>query len=128
MASHLLTQGKRSMAVTPNSTDQVVGGCAYRGDNGTRCVVGFCIKNEKYDPYYEGHGAQNPEVLDMIDDAYCKDPEFVQRMQAVHDVSPIDGWPTDLKAVANYFNLDSSIVDTFASITIPQPQEAVYAQ
>jgi len=30
------------------------GDCAYRGDKGLRCAIGYCIPDEEYDPSIEG--------------------------------------------------------------------------
>lgn len=59
--------------------------CAYRGENGMRCAIGFCIDDANYDEeLLEENSAQNPAVLDAarIDQA---DEAFADELQDMHD-------------------------------------------
>lgn len=49
VATHLLTQGKRSVASD--------GSCMYRGPEGTKCAIGCLIEDDEYHPLLEGKGA-----------------------------------------------------------------------
>ena len=40
--------------------------CAYRGENGTMCAVGFCIPGNRYKAEFEGKAADADEVLEMV--------------------------------------------------------------
>jgi hypothetical protein len=54
VARHLLTQNAQSCSIGPN------GGCAYRGDQGRKCAVGFMIPDELMTPDIEGASIEGP--------------------------------------------------------------------
>lgn len=61
------------------------GNCAYRGTEGLRCAIGFCIEDENYDAdLLEGLSAENPDVLAAarVDET---DREFADDLQETHD-------------------------------------------
>jgi hypothetical protein len=110
VASHLIRQNKKS---TRKSV-----GCAYRGDDGLRCAIGFCIPDSNYNPSMEGLGVQSmvqslnyATVLEVIDASYCNDSYFMRKLQAIHDTRSVLKWPRKLKEFAAVFELDNSIVD-----------------
>lgn len=129
IATHLLVQGQRSEARFPDLDGGMLNGCAYRGNNGLRCAVGFCISNEKYSPELEGKICSNPYVLNAIDAQYCNDGFFLSALQQIHDGDSrmpdthcVKAWPDKLRKFASRYNLDASIVDTLEAATIPHPQ------
>ena len=87
IATHLLVQGQPSMGIVPNGFGGKISGCAYRGDHGLRCAVGFCISNESYRADLEGKTAWSNEVLGAISPQYCNDGEFLSDLQTIHDTS-----------------------------------------
>ncbi len=59
-------------------------GCAYRGDNGTKCAVGCLIPDELYHPSMEGKVAFESDMrnfLQLLD----IDTELANDLQEVHD-------------------------------------------
>ena len=120
VAAHLIEQNKRSR----NNE----GRCKYRGTNGLRCAVGFCITNEDYDSRIEGRGLKSCydsngmlRVLDKISPDYCNDYNFMRSLQLIHDTIVVSKWPTRLKEFAKTYNLDDSIVDIMVNAKLPVP-------
>ena len=77
VASHLFTQGERAMSGI---------GCAYRGQNGTKCAVGCLIPDENYHPRMEKLPVGYREVYSrlpfQVDDQTLA---LLRRLQTVHD-------------------------------------------
>lgn len=62
--------------------------CAYRGDNGKRCVVGIFIPNEKYSEELEGLTIDAEQVLRAIPFTVTKQiKELLSTLQSIHDNS-----------------------------------------
>lgn len=63
------------------------GRCAYRGNNNTKCAVGFCIPDEKYDPALESQSPRSDQVSAAL--GISQDPKgqnFLGQMQRqIHD-------------------------------------------
>ena len=55
VCKHLIKQGQ------PSLSDENL--CMYRGNGGTKCAVGFLIKDEYYRSTMEGKSADNPKVM-----------------------------------------------------------------
>lgn len=57
--------------------------CAYRGENGCRCAIGWGIPDKAYHPSMEGHGAH---LYATVSDALLVDGDrFLSQLQGVHD-------------------------------------------
>jgi hypothetical protein len=134
VAAHLLEQNKQSKRIYDDSN---VPGCSYRGDNGLRCAVGFCIPEKNYRPSFEGKGIADfglgldrdqLAIIDAIDPQYFAEPKFMAGLQWVHDNNVPSQWPDRLKAFATVWELESSMVDTTLNAQIPQPELAEVAQ
>ena len=52
VVNHLAAQGTQSMSGGDPDTNREAG-CAYRGDNGTKCAVGCLIPDDMYNPKME---------------------------------------------------------------------------
>ena len=64
--------------------------CQYRGENGTSCAVGCLIKDEFYDPMFEGDGAADSTVVTMLEQSLDqklsnKTISLLEDLQTVHD-------------------------------------------
>lgn len=81
---HLAVQGRRAIA------RQGYGGCAYRGDNGTKCAAGVLIPDEKYDPGMEGSNVY--AVADRyrlaLPEWFAPNVDLIFELQGAHDF----GW------------------------------------
>jgi hypothetical protein len=109
VAVHLLTQNRVSM----NEKNDL---CAYRGVDGLKCAVGVLIPDEFYSPEIETTGAENlPEwVWKAMDiDQTEGNVELLDRLQRTHDDFGPESWVADLKKVAEDFNLNDIVVNTF---------------
>lgn len=61
--------------------------CAYRGENGMRCAIGFCIDDANYDEeLLEENLAQDPAVLNAARIAQ-EDNVFAEELQEMHDTA-----------------------------------------
>lgn len=61
VVDHLIKQGKPAMQGSGKDRQ-----CAYRGEEGTKCAVGCLIKDEFYNPLFEGDWAGAPEVVKAL--------------------------------------------------------------
>ncbi len=97
----LLTQGKAS-----ESKD---GGCAYRGEDGCKCAIGFLISDEQYRGCYEGLAVgallTNHLLPTELDQEFMHHNPLIYRLQRLHDTKPADYWYDGLSAIAQSFGL-----------------------
>lgn len=119
VVTHLYTQGVQSVGAD--------GMCLYRGPNGTMCAVGALISDEDYDESFEGEA-----VGGILDSASQKNlpsinalkihETLLSDLQAAHDTT--ENWivrtkrpkvrlKAQLKQVANYYNLNSSVLENY---------------
>lgn len=83
------------------------GGCAYRGAEGRRCALGWCIPDERYDAAFEGQGPHDEGVLRMVGAQRASETiDFLEALQDAHDYprTPED-MKRDLIDVANRWHL-----------------------
>jgi hypothetical protein len=120
VAAHLIEQGQKSTLLGIE--------CAYRGENGLRCAIGFCISNENYRFEMEDHNITyscaslgSKTILEMVDKQYSHDEDFMNSLQAIHDKSIPSVWPGKLKMFARMYGLDGSIVDIILNARLPVP-------
>jgi len=108
VAKHLLTQGKRSLAVYPGSEDYGQKDCAYRGEGGLSCAVGCLIPDERYRRSWEGQGVENEDIKGLLCGELGHDLRLLQDLQGVHDeTNPLE-WPEHLEIVAEDNDLEFS--------------------
>lgn len=126
VAKHLLKQNAKARAIVhdtdPDAIYNDIPGCAYRGDNGTKCAVGCLIPDELYKPDFEnisvrwlGHNTNNDnekslrETLELLDLA---DFAFLGDLQDIHDGKPVDQWRDSLVAFCVKHDLDGEFLLT----------------
>lgn len=109
VVTHLSNQGEKAM-FTDRHEEEI---CKYRLDN-LKCAIGCLIQDEFYSPKLESHTV----FSDLIKEALRKsgvdagiDLFLLNRMQNIHDCSPIYRWPKDLKDLGKRYNLDVSLID-----------------
>lgn len=84
--------------------------CAYRGKEGKKCAIGALIKDEFYNPEFEGHAFGNHTTVQAVErslgtEITVGDESFLRRLQRLHDgVSPSQ-WEQHLKEFATKNNL-----------------------
>lgn len=98
VANHLISQGRKS---------ELHGGCAYRGEDGTKCAIGCLIPDKLYDPEIEGKRVgelfrEHEWPKNLLGDI---DMSLLIRLQHVHDTRDPDEWGKELVLVANYYGL-----------------------
>jgi hypothetical protein len=122
----MLRQGKQSKSRT--------GKCAYRGDNGCKCAVGFLIPDELYDNDLEGIGIwelEHSDQYDALNTAKFRETLIQMRMtdserlgllgalQSCHDSAwgqqkpsfTRDLWHQELTRIARDFSLSTKSID-----------------
>jgi len=82
--------------------------CAYRGDGGRKCAIGFLIPDERYSPNIEGKG-----VIELVDNVYPDliptdgEEAFLRRLQECHDTAfSVEAMEYNLKEFARKENLE----------------------
>ena len=111
--SALLTQGSKSWGVER-------GGCAYRGDGGTKCAIGILMDDDVYDPLYD-----DKDIGGSVHKMYIEFPRFktfvggvdltfLSCLQDIHDDAGTgEFFVFDLKrrakTLADQFNLNGSV-------------------
>lgn len=106
VVTHLLTQGRQSLV-----DENLFGGCAYRGHDGTKCAVGCLISDEAYVPALEGQGVYQDDVraalaasgVDVVGSSRKFD--LLCYLQDLHDYSAPINWAHELEGVAHTFGL-----------------------
>lgn len=99
--------------------------CAYRGDGGMKCAIGFVLRDDVYDPQFEGCSVSSSPQGKKLHDALLAsgididNPEvraLCSRLQATHDSSSPCFWTEKLTSVAQAFGLDDSVVREFTAM------------
>lgn len=60
------------------------GSCVFRGPNGTRCAIGHCIPDDKYDPRMDREGEYFDAAFDAAGVGW-RDRIFAHNLQNAHD-------------------------------------------
>jgi len=107
VARHLLTQGEVSRVEHGGNCEYR---CLYRGPRGLKCAIGVLIPDERYEPRLEGLSSTSREILDACG-LGVEHAILVDQLQRMHDVGNPVSWAGDLREIANWFKLNSTIVD-----------------
>jgi hypothetical protein len=106
VATHLLTQGRRSMNEAGIS-------CAYRGEDGLKCAIGVLIPDDQYKPSFEGYsvdgGFHGETILNAANVAW-DDRHFAGELQGIHDKVRPEDWARELHLVAAKFHLSTDAI------------------
>ncbi len=123
VARHLLTQRRRSLS--RHGEDDITTGSAYRGATGARCAIGCLIPDNIYDHMIEGYRVGTYSVLTKIDPRYevpkkpghvvADDIEFLERLQVIHDCTPVERWEFALRRFAQMHGLDAAAIDAVSA-------------
>lgn len=110
----LLKQGRKSLL----TTYEVCVGCAYRGDDGAKCSVGWLIPDDKYDPSFEGQipDSSSPELRAVLLSEGVNMEDFhtgllIEELQDLHDHHKPEKWAQIATEIASHHNLDTSVID-----------------
>ena len=106
VAAHLLKQGVRAES-------QFAGGCAYRGENGTKCAAGVLIADEHYSDVLEGGKAIDAIVTLALKRSGVEESQLdlVHALQMIHDAVPPPGWKDELRNLAGLFRLSTAVLE-----------------
>lgn len=66
-------------------------GCAYRGQDGKRCALGYLIPDNVYNPEWDGPDGTSAYFLAEYDttNVICRaNQQFLVQLQTVHDCAP----------------------------------------
>lgn len=106
---HLLTQKAKSKGYVSALPMQRV--CAYRGDGGRKCPIGYLILDSIYTPDMEGHGIKSLLITwailasgyDIVEEGSI---EFLQELQNIHDELFVEDWEHALAFTAEQHGLN----------------------
>ena len=95
VVAHLRKQGKQATIDGH--------GCAYRGDNGTKCAVGCLIPDSEYREEFEGWpvGGVMGQCMALQD----HDVDLLASLQRVHDANLPYDWEKRFQTVAKMYGL-----------------------
>src|SRR5687768_9066961 len=121
ITTHLLTQMKQ--AIDPNDAGMTVPRCMYRSPEGLKCGIGGIIKDEAYDPVFEGLSVVAMEIVRSLNlsgwevdtktsegrapsEVINQDTGFLMELQGLHDNNKPDQWKERLKSFARSKQLE----------------------
>lgn len=81
----------------------------YRGSNGSKCVIGFLIPDDRYDPEMEGRGCLDAIVSEVLK-SLGHDLELCLSLQAVHDIGEVSEWEDRLRGIAKDYGLSDNVL------------------
>lgn len=100
VTKHLLEQNHKS---------EFDGSCRYRSPDGTMCAIGCLITDEEYSEYMEDTDVESLMNLGML--LHLKSHvELLRELQFVHDICYVNDWETELRYLAQKFNLEWNYV------------------
>jgi len=111
VVKHLMTMGRRSGYVEPNGMPDGNFACRYRTKHGDKCAAGIFIPDELYLDNMEGLSIQtvindNPALPRWM----AEHRQLLGRLQLIHDREYWDRLESGFRAVADDFELDTSIL------------------
>ena len=77
--------------------------CAYRGDNGMKCGIGFLIADEHYSESLENQPVTNDGVKDALYASgvdYSEMSVLLEELQSTHDTFLTENWEYELRVLA----------------------------
>ena len=98
----------QSRGITRLNTLKTSSVCAYRSDEGLRCLVGALIKDDDYHQDLEGLSASElpTDIINIVGVDERKRGEFLDHLQSAHDRTREKHlWFDRLKAVAEHYGL-----------------------
>lgn len=101
----LLTQKKKSEDPSTGGN-----GCLYRGPNGTKCAVGFCIEDEDYKEEFDRWFDLKSliEELPNLTGHY----QLLTDLRTIHDCWSVESWKELLQKLAQRYNLSTAKIDS----------------
>jgi hypothetical protein len=105
----MIEQGRPSLRPGPFEVPL----CAYRGENGAKCALGFFIPDELYSEEIEGKSLVDGNLYNLGCFA-GKSRSLLRAMQEAHDTASedekhfMDQFRNRMRSVAAYFELDDS--------------------
>ena len=103
----MIKQGARSL-VDPGPDGS--NACAYRGEDGMKCGVGFLIPDELYDEDMEGLNAEG--LIKRWPSLGLEDVAVLcTEIQAMHDEFDPDYWASELALMAKAYDLSTAKLD-----------------
>lgn len=109
VAAHLLTQNQKAITVD--------GRCKYRTDDGLKCAVGCLIPDDVYGPLLEDKSilyllTAYPELKDIPEiNGFAM---FLTELQHIHDNYRVEEWYSQLKSLAEEYELNTNVVNEYA--------------
>lgn len=108
VAEHLLRQGAKS-GVPSSFCGMNRFSCRYRAPDGKRCAIGICVPDDVYSENWENTTIRTVAKDDPL--RYAKvfgtevSSDLLEQLQECHDEFAVEAWPTRLRTLARYYNL-----------------------
>lgn len=118
VAKHLFTQGEKSTTLLASGAI----GCAYRGENNTKCAIGALIPDSLYEAVFDGENktitsllAEHPAIRQYFEGVSS---QLLADLQWCHD-SDSSWFSTGvmrerLREHASIYGIDTSILETLS--------------
>jgi hypothetical protein len=115
VATHLLTQKKKSEIMRQAEYGIPKPACAYRAADGSTCAIGCLIPDDIFQPGMEGLRVQTLMVYyESIRDLFANnDASLLGTLQVLHDNYPVSTWKSELAATARMYKLDDKVLENF---------------
>lgn len=105
VVNHLRKQNKRALKFD----NGYEAGCMYRSEDGLMCAVGCLIKDEDYNPKFEGQSVLtvggNPTIVGELLASYGHDLILCRSLQYIHDNSAPENWETQFEKTARLYDI-----------------------
>lgn len=106
-AKNLIKQGEKSLIGI---------GCAYRGEKGLSCAIGFLIPDIEYYKYMEDYGIDELIIMNIVPSLSGVDYSLLMDLQSVHDHRKARTWPKYFLLIGKKHNLDVSFLTILKGI------------
>ena len=103
---NLLKQHEKSVISIDNRSK-----CAFRGDKGLKCAIGFLIEDDKYDRNFERFGAMG--LVEFLSINTGGKDTMLAQLQMIHDGHSPTVWRDDLLELAHDYHCHDEVLKAF---------------
>jgi hypothetical protein len=104
--AHARKQNAKALSsIRPDLSGQI---CSYRTPEGLKCFAGALIKDEFYNPIFEGYSATHAPVTNALVKSGLKETQipYVVALQNIHDLRLPEEWEERFQAAALELHLE----------------------
>jgi hypothetical protein len=106
VVAHARKQGAKALSsIRPDLSGMI---CSYRTPEGLKCFAGALIKDEFYNPIFEGYAATHPPVAIALVKSGIDSYQipYVVALQNIHDLRDVHEWEERFKVAASELHLE----------------------